>query len=273
MKRYALVAVGCLALGFCLWQVSSGQQIPGTKAAPEPRAEAPQQATVKELEQKRLALLEQVCTSVNKHFENGRTEYVEVLVAQHELLAARLEYAETQQDRIKVCDQAIENARLIVEQSEQRRMSAKGTAIEVLRAQEFLLQAQIARAKAEAEKAVPEGQTTNADRPTTDSSFSEVKDDNTHIPSNFNGKNLSIRTDNRGRIVVEFPGIKVGGGSRVSINDQGVMQIVPPDDETLSITRKGKTGYVYLPRGVLLSPSTGQIDLKTEPATVVFDFP
>ncbi|HEY4308448.1 MAG TPA: hypothetical protein VGN12_03260 [Pirellulales bacterium] len=272
MKRYALVAVGCLALGICLWQVSSSQQVAETKAPPEPRAEAPQ-ATVKELEQKRLALLEQVCTFVKKHFENGRTEYVEVLTAQRELLAARLEYAETKQDRIKVCDQAIENARLIVEQSEQRRTSAKGTAIEVLRAQDFLLQAQIARAKAVADKAVSEEQTSNANRPATDSSVSEVKEDNTHLSSNFNGKNLRIRTDKRGRIVVEFPGFRIDGGGHVSISDNGVMQIVPPDDETLSIAREGKTGYVYLPRGVLLSPTTGQIELKAEPAAVAFDFP
>jgi hypothetical protein len=120
----------------------------GTSASPD-EAQQPK-LDVKKLEQKRLEVLEQLCDFAQTQWQNARGEFAEVLAAKRDLFAARLEYAETKQDRIKVCDNAIENARKLQELSQAMQATARGTHIAVLRAQALLLETQIARAKADA---------------------------------------------------------------------------------------------------------------------------
>lgn len=134
-----LVAVGLgLALGV------------GKLASSEEAASA--KPDVKQLEQKRLEILQRLSDMAQKHWEHARLEFADVLVAKRELLAARLEYAETNQQRVEICDQAIENARQLEQIAKAQMESARGTDVGILRAQAYLLESQIARAKAETGK-------------------------------------------------------------------------------------------------------------------------
>ncbi len=76
------------------------------------RTAEPEQANpgVKELQQKRLAVLEQMADTGEKLFQSARISYEEVSAAQRELLAAHLELAQTRDERIKACDEALKEA-------------------------------------------------------------------------------------------------------------------------------------------------------------------
>ena len=110
------------------------------------------QPGIKELQQQRLAIVEQCCEYARKLYEQGRIEYTEVYAAERELLTARLALADTPQARTTACDQAIAMARHFQEIAQARKESARGTQLEVLRARDFELQALIERAKAESSK-------------------------------------------------------------------------------------------------------------------------
>jgi hypothetical protein len=110
------------------------------------------QPSVKELQQQRLAVLEKLCDVAERLYKNARVEYSEVHAAERELFAARLAYADTQADRMKACDEAIKQARQAQALNQARKDGARGTDLAVLRAQEFELEAQIARAKVETDK-------------------------------------------------------------------------------------------------------------------------
>lgn len=80
-------------------------------------------------------------------YQRGSIQYGDVLAAQRELLAARLEYADTNQERIKICDQAIDLARQMHDIARAHKEGARGTEVEVLKFKDFELQARIARVK------------------------------------------------------------------------------------------------------------------------------
>src|ERR1700677_3931433 len=62
---------------------------------------------IRELQQKRLAVLEQAHEAAKDSFSNARVSYDEVHATKFALLAARRDYAETQRDRLKACDEAV----------------------------------------------------------------------------------------------------------------------------------------------------------------------
>ena len=139
-----LVASGALlsvVLVLCVW---------ATAVAHPPEADMP--AAVKEMQKERLAILEQMCKVANNLFQNARVEYASVLAAQRELLAVRLDYAQTREERIKACDEAIQQAGHDQQCAEARRANARGTGLDVLKAQAYVLECQITRARAEAGK-------------------------------------------------------------------------------------------------------------------------
>jgi hypothetical protein len=107
------------------------------------------QPSIKELQQKRLAVLEALCDGAERLYQNGRLEYSEVHAAERALFAARLAYADTPQDRLKACDDAIKRARHAQAINQARKEGARGTDVGVLQAKDFELEAQIARAKIE----------------------------------------------------------------------------------------------------------------------------
>jgi hypothetical protein len=116
-------------------------------------ADEPQKAqpSIKELKQKRLEKLLLISEARKRLFEKASVDYAVVHASERELFAARLEYAESQEDRIKACDLAIEDVRRLQGIIQAQKESGQATGFALLQAQEFELQAQIARANAEDE--------------------------------------------------------------------------------------------------------------------------
>lgn len=138
------------SLSVCLVAFSAGLLLilcsPGRSE--EPQAAEP---TLKQLQEKRLDILLHGCEAVKRLYENGRVEYLSVYEAERELFVARLAYADSRQDRIKACDVAIENAQYLQKIAKAHMEGARGTQWESLRFRDFELQAQIERAKLEAD--------------------------------------------------------------------------------------------------------------------------
>ena len=135
----------------CLLAISVGLLfVISTPVLPEEPQKA--QSSIKELQRKRLADLEKLCDVADRLYQKARVEYSQVHAAERELLAARLAYAETKEDRIKACDDAIKQARQGQGINQARKESARGTDLEVSQAQAFELEAQIARAKVETDE-------------------------------------------------------------------------------------------------------------------------
>jgi hypothetical protein len=109
-------------------------------------------ARIKELQQQRLAVLEKICDRAKKLFTNARIEYEEVHAANRELFAARLAYADTRKDRIKVCDDAVQDALDWQKLAQQMAKQSRASALFELKSEAYLLETRIAREKAAAEK-------------------------------------------------------------------------------------------------------------------------
>jgi hypothetical protein len=136
------ISLCLVAIGLVLVFGNSGRPEVAAKARP----------SLKDLQRQRLEVLEQLHGVAANLFQSARIEYEAVLGAERDLLAARLEYADTREDRIKACDETIENAEKSLEIVQARKVAARGLASEALKAQAFLLEAQIAREKLETEK-------------------------------------------------------------------------------------------------------------------------
>ena len=107
-------------------------------------------ARIKELQQQRLAVLEQARDAAASLFGSARVSYEESLAAEREYLTARLEYAESREERMKACVQAIEGATKCVAIVQQQKENVRSTHLAVLKAQAYLLETQILREKLEA---------------------------------------------------------------------------------------------------------------------------
>ena len=133
---YSLVtSVSCVGLLF-VWSSSGWPQ------------EAKKVGRVKELQLQRVIVLEELRDGATSLFKHARISYDSVLLAERELLMARLAVAENQQNRIKACDQTIKDAETFIQLANTIRDAARGTTIPVLAAKGFLLEAQIEREKA-----------------------------------------------------------------------------------------------------------------------------
>lgn len=101
---------------------------------------------IRELQQKRLAVLEQISEVAKASFQTTRGSYEDVHSASVELFAARRDYAQTREERIKVCDEAVQEAetwlKVVVAMVEKARISP----IARLQAEAFVLEARF-RAK------------------------------------------------------------------------------------------------------------------------------
>lgn len=103
---------------------------------------------IKELQKQRIAVLEDVQDATTRLYQNARTSFEDVHAASMALMAARLDYADTREERIKACDEAIEQAQRWQELVKARVEAARDTQITVMKTQAYLLEAQIAREKA-----------------------------------------------------------------------------------------------------------------------------
>jgi len=113
-------------------------EIVDTKASPR----------IKELQQKRLTILEEIRDSAKQLYADSRVSYEEVHGVQLELLAARIAYVETQKQRIKACDEAMQEATAWQQFVRSKVEAGKATRVDELKANAFLLETQIAREKA-----------------------------------------------------------------------------------------------------------------------------
>lgn len=104
-------------------------------------------ARIKELQQQRLAILEEIRDVTTNLYRSARIEFEDVYTVEHELFIARTTYAETQKERINACDEAIKHAAEWRQIAETRKEFARGTDITVLRSKAFTLEVQIAREK------------------------------------------------------------------------------------------------------------------------------
>jgi outer membrane protein TolC len=104
---------------------------------------------VKELEQKRLAVLEKIHGLTKKGFLDGLISYEQLHTAKADLLSARLEYADAKKDRITICDEAVKDAKewqKIVQEGATAKVFSQ---LDELRAESDLLEAQITREHAD----------------------------------------------------------------------------------------------------------------------------
>lgn len=105
-------------------------------------------ARINELQQQRLAILEEICDVANKLYRNARIEFEGVYAAERELFIARTTYAETQKERIDACDEALKHAAEWRQIAQTRKEFARDTEIPVSKSKAFTLEVQIAREKA-----------------------------------------------------------------------------------------------------------------------------
>jgi hypothetical protein len=133
-----LVASSLSAVGISLLLCNSVWPEDSQKAVPR----------VKELQQERLAVLEEIHGAAKQLFLSARTSFDEVHAAAAALLAARIEYADTQKDRIKVCDEAIQEALEWQKAVQQMVQAGRASDLVRLKAKAYVLEIQIAREKA-----------------------------------------------------------------------------------------------------------------------------
>lgn len=105
---------------------------------------------IRELQQQRLAVLDQIRDVAKKLFAKGATSFETLHAAEREHLDARLAYAETQKDRIQACEDAVQEALQLQQIVGERKNLLSG--ITELRAQAFLLETQITRENIVTEK-------------------------------------------------------------------------------------------------------------------------
>jgi hypothetical protein len=107
---------------------------------------------IKELQQKRLVVLELIHEAAKKSYESARTSFKEVHAAKVELLAARRDYADTRKDRIKACDEAVQEAIAWHTSVQGSVESGRAPRYDELKAQAFVLETQISRQIAETDE-------------------------------------------------------------------------------------------------------------------------
>ncbi|HEY4262913.1 MAG TPA: hypothetical protein VGM98_22325 [Schlesneria sp.] len=102
---------------------------------------------IKELQQQRLAILEEAREIATKLYRSARIDFDAVYAVERELFIARTTSAETQKERIDACDEAIKHAAEWRQIVETRKEFARSTEISALKSQAFTLEVQIAREK------------------------------------------------------------------------------------------------------------------------------
>lgn len=100
---------------------------------------------VKELQKKRLAVLQSIYDLAKTGYENGVTSFERVRAAKSDLLSARLDYAAMKKERLQICDEAIADAKAWQKIVQEAVKAQAFDRIEELKAESDLLEAQITR--------------------------------------------------------------------------------------------------------------------------------
>jgi hypothetical protein len=128
-----------------------GDPVSPQKQTDKPAPKAPGDAKLGEarkLQEKRLNLLRQSLELREKLCQNGRAEIGGVIEASKRLLAAELDFAAKDAERIDAHERLLRKARALVELARAKKMAALGTEADVLDAQALALEAEIGLLKA-----------------------------------------------------------------------------------------------------------------------------
>ena len=115
----------------------------GAAEAPEVKSAA-QQKSVADLQQERLAVLEQLVKYATNDYQSARGDFEKVLQAQQQLLEAKLELAEDHASRVKALTESVELATQSQQIAEARKQAGRGTETDVLQCKANRLKAEIA---------------------------------------------------------------------------------------------------------------------------------
>jgi proline dehydrogenase len=109
---------------------------------------------IKELKESRLVLLEKIHRFAIEALKQGdpKITFAQVHQTQAGLLAARLDLAEKKEDRIKICEDAVNNAEAWQESVRRLVETGRESGIRILQAQAYVLETRIALEKAKAAK-------------------------------------------------------------------------------------------------------------------------
>lgn len=128
--------------------VLGGLLVVGATQGQTPALDKATLAEVRTLQEKRRDLLRDAFEQRTKLFQAGRAEMGQALEAAKRLLAAELDLAATDAERIAAHEKQIEKARALVELARARKKAALGTEADVLDAQALVLEAEVGLLKA-----------------------------------------------------------------------------------------------------------------------------
>ncbi|HTU26563.1 MAG TPA: M56 family metallopeptidase, partial [Pirellulales bacterium] len=135
---------GCVLAAFLLVGLTDAQTAAPRPAVAEITSAAQEPDPSAASKQQRLAVLEQIYKVEKQLYSSARVSYAAFHAAQLELFTARREYAQTPQDRVKACEEALEDARESLAIAEQHRKAGHGTALAEMGAEAYLLETQLA---------------------------------------------------------------------------------------------------------------------------------
>ena len=128
------VAILALMISFAH---SAGTEARETKSAA-------QQKSIAELQQERLAVLDELVIFATNDYQNARAVFGKVVQAQQQLLEAQLEIAENHESRLKALKKSVELATQWQQIAEARKQAGRGTETDVLQSKANRLKAEIA---------------------------------------------------------------------------------------------------------------------------------
>lgn len=134
-------------IGFCLLAWFAIASVAAGAASAARRGDA-----VKELQQKRAAVLAEALKLTQKAFEGGHVAFKQVIDVQEQLLAARLDLAETKEQRLQVHQEMVKAAEQTLEMVNKLVAAQQASRIDQLQAEAHLLAAKIGFEKAKAAK-------------------------------------------------------------------------------------------------------------------------
>src|SRR4029077_8761722 len=100
---------------------------------------------VKELQKKRLAVLQAIYDLAKTGYDSGVMPYERFRAAKSDLLSARLDYADTKKERLQICDEAVADAKAWQKIVQEAVKALAFDRIEELKGESDLLEAQITR--------------------------------------------------------------------------------------------------------------------------------
>ena len=113
---------------------------------------AASQDKIKELKKQRLSQLEEIVKLENAMYAAGTGQLGDLWKAEQDVLAARLDLAETKEARIKILEEGVKHAEKMASLVEGRFKTGQVVVAEHLKAKVYVLDAQIALETAKAEK-------------------------------------------------------------------------------------------------------------------------